>query len=121
MPEPQRTLIDANDRAQDVKDGAGAQLLGEADIKTCRGHSERWAKRFGLARQLQEISPRIGKALKVVGNGEMLDDIALPGADDATIGLDPIGHADILVAAQLLRATTRQGDRRRSAVMTNLL
>src|SRR6185436_1988302 len=93
MTEPQRTVFDGYDRAQNVEAGAGAQLLGEGRVEMRWTRLDHRAKRLGLVDQLEKIAGRIGKALKIVGDGEMLHDIAFPGADDATKGLDPLGHA----------------------------
>src|SRR5215475_7127056 len=89
-----------------MEPGAGAQLLGERHIKTRRARPNRCAEPLAFADQLVEISRRIGKALKVVGDREVLHDIAFPGADDPAIGLDPFGHA---ASSRLARLPNQPG------------
>ena len=93
MAEAQRTFLDGHDRTQHVEAGARAQLPYEGRVETRRARSKRWLEAFGFADKAEKISRRIGKALEVVGDREMLHDIAFPGADDTTIRLDPFGHA----------------------------
>src|SRR5262245_29152923 len=101
MTEPQRALIDLRDGAQHVEAGAGAQLLREARVETPRARPGRRVEGLAFADQLEKIPGRIGKAIEVVGDREMLHDVAFRRADDAAIGLDPFGHAASLYSVWL--------------------
>src|SRR5262245_3529755 len=93
MTEAQRTVVDGYDRAQDVEAGTGAQFLCEGRVEARWASLDDGHQRFALADKLEKIPCRIGKPLEIVGDGEMLHDIAFPCTDDATIGLDPLRHA----------------------------
>lgn len=93
MAEIERVLADAQNSGQHVERGAGAQLVLECRMQPRGAGADRGQEVFAGDGGLEKIARRIGEAVEVIGDGEVLDDIALPGADDATIRFMPFGHA----------------------------
>jgi hypothetical protein len=83
-------VIDAERRALDMKAAAGAQFAHEAGIEAARQVSA--ARQIAEAKFVGKIRFRLFHPVEVIGDGEMLAHIALPGRHRAAIGLGPIRH-----------------------------
>src|SRR5689334_54375 len=55
--------------------------------------------------QIEEVASRGREPIEIVADGEVLDDVALPGVDHAPIGLEPIGHSALPASTAVLSAT----------------
>ena len=95
----------ANNCAQHVESGRGAQFLLESCMAARRRRAQARTSRIAYTNQVQQVPSRVGEAVEVVGNGEMLNNIAFPGVDHAPVGLEPLSHsAPPIFAAPVLRA-----------------
>jgi hypothetical protein len=92
MAKAQCSTLETRDAAQHVKLGAGAQLVLKRHMQARWTGMHRGTQTFTFTDQIQKIPGRIGKPIEIVGNGEVLNDVAFPGVDDAAVGLDPVSH-----------------------------
>src|ERR1700722_9571364 len=82
---------DADRRALDLKAGTGAQFTREAGVEPAGEAAA--AQHLAKAEFICEGRLGFFQAVEIIGDGEMLGDIALPWRHAAAIGLDPIRHA----------------------------
>ena len=80
--------------AFDMKAGAGAKLTRETSVHAAR--QCRTAPWTVEAEFIGEVRLRFFQTVEVIGDREVLGDIALPGRHRATVGLGPIGHDPVL-------------------------
>src|SRR5947208_1580293 len=82
MADSERRILDCDDAAPDVKHFPGAQLRYETrqilEGGPARGYSKALARGRGS----------VGKAIEIIGDGEMAEAVALPGLHHAAVGLD---------------------------------
>src|SRR5439155_152091 len=93
MAELQRAGIDARHGAQNVKTGPGSQLLlkGRVPARWAIAHAS--IEAIAYSGEIEEVPRRVGEPIEVIGDGEVLDDVAFPRVDDAPIGLEPLSHS----------------------------
>ena len=89
MPEPQ-PVIDRDWRALDLKAAAGAQFAREPDIEPADKPAA--AQQRAEPEALGEVAFALLEPIEIIGDREMLGDVAFPGRHGAAIGLDPVGH-----------------------------
>ena len=93
MAELQRTRIDGRHGGQDVKPGAGAQLVLKGRVTPAWPMAHAGIEDIALSDEVDEVPRRVGEPIEVIGDGEVLDDVAFPRVDDAPIGLEPLCHS----------------------------
>src|SRR5689334_5190873 len=89
MTEPQ-AVLDSCRRTFDVEATASAQFAGKAHIET--PFEPAGAQHFTKPKFGGKMGLRILEPIEIIGDREMLGDIALPGRHGAAIGLHPIRH-----------------------------
>jgi hypothetical protein len=89
MAEPQSTL-EREGRAFDMKAAAGAQLAHEPQVEAAVKPGA--AQQVAQVQQVGEVALGIGQPVEIVGDREVLGDVAFPGRHRAAIGLAPAVH-----------------------------
>ena len=89
MAEPQ-PVIDRDRRALDLKAAAGAQFAREPHIEPVGKTAV--AQPLAEPQRVGQVRLRLLEPLEVIGDREMLGDVAFPGRHGAAIGLDPVRH-----------------------------
>src|SRR5262249_31615173 len=107
--ELQRAGVDAGDSGQNVKSSPGAQLGLEGGKPARRAMAPAGAVGIAEPDEIEIVARRVREPVEIVGDGEVLDDVALPRVDHAAIGLEPIGHLDSLVSWPSERSERRAG------------
>ena len=73
-----------------MKAAAGAQFARETDIEMARKPGA--AEQIAEAQRFGEIRLGLVEPVEIIGDREMLGDVALPRRHRAAIGLDPVLH-----------------------------
>ena len=91
-----RLAVDAEDGAVDVQPVAGAQFPVEADVAVDGGRGAPFLLHVGAAHahRLHQRQVGVAEAIEVIGDGEVLDHVALPRRHRAPVGLHPLTHGD---------------------------
>ena len=92
MAEPQ-SVINTERCALDVEARTGAQFAREAGVDPARQVVS--ARQCAEAEFVGEIGFGLFQPIEVVGDGEVLGHVALPGRHTAAVGLGPVRHAAI--------------------------
>ena len=103
-------VIDTERRAFDMKTAAGAQFLHEAGIEPAWQIAA--ARQIAEGKVFGEIRCGLFHPIEVIGDGEMLGDVALPGWHRAAMCLGPIGHQLVALTLWLATDGSRRGDGR---------
>src|ERR1043165_3410179 len=85
-----QSLVQAEHGALDLKAAAGAQFAREADIEPPRKTAG--PQSLAEAERLGQVGLSLFESREIIGDREMLGDVAFPGRHRAAIGLDPIRH-----------------------------
>ena len=93
MAEPQRARIDARHGRQNVETRPGAQLVlkGRVTARWVVEHAS--VETIAYSGEIEEVPGRVGEPIEVIGDGEVLDDVAFPRIDYTPIGLEPLSHS----------------------------
>src|SRR5215475_4558387 len=91
----QRQRFDVDHAAQDVKARPGAQLVLKGCVMAHRAVVEPSVNAVSCT-MIEEVPHRVGEAVEIIRDGEVLDDIALPGIDYTPIGFNPLYHPCLL-------------------------
>src|SRR5262245_59955734 len=74
-----------------MKADPGAQLLQKGYMMAHRAVAEPSGNAVTRA-MIEEVLRRVGEAVEIIGDGKVLDDVALPGIDHAPISFNPLSH-----------------------------
>src|SRR5262249_47243682 len=82
-----RSLVDGDGSAQDMKAGAGTKFPSKSDIQPADS-----ADCFVHAESFCDRRSSVAQPIEIIRDRKMLSDVALPGRYDAANGLGPGGH-----------------------------